>query len=117
MQSSLSRYLSEIRQHSEVLQDQTRALKKAREKALEADRLKSAFIHNMTDQLVEPVSEISSSVAVIRQNSSHLEDIDVRQLTTGISDNTEKITSLLDKIIEISVNRSSVENEIPESDT
>ena len=109
--------LSEIRQHSEVLQDQTRALKKAREKALEADRLKSAFIHNMTDQLVEPVSEISSSVAMIRQNSSHLEDIDVRQLTTGISDNTEKITSLLDKIIEISVNRSSVENEIPESDT
>ena len=111
MQCSLSNYLSEIHQHSDVLQEQTKALKKAREKARKADRLKSSFIHNMTDQLMAPVNEIASAVSVIREHNNNLEQIDVTQLTTGIADNTAKVTSLLDQIIEVSVNRTAVDNE------
>ena len=111
MQCSLSNYLSEIHQHSEVLQEQTKALKEARAKARKADRLKSSFIHNMTDQLVAPVNEIASAVSFIREHNDNLEQIDVTQLTTGIADDTAKVTSLLDQIIEVSVNRTTVDNE------
>lgn len=117
MQCSLANYLSEIRQHSEVLKNQTKALKKARDKAREADRLKSVFVHNTTDQLVEPVNAIASAVSVIQENSNNLDQIDVVQLTTGIADNTKKVTSLLDKIIEVSVNRTTAENETTESNS
>lgn len=117
MQCSLANYLSEIRQHSQVLKEQTNALRKAREKAREADRLKSSFIHNVTDQMVEPINEIASAVSVIHQNHDSLEQINVPQLTTGIADNTAKVTSLLDKIIEVSVNRTSEENETANSTT
>ena len=96
---------------------ETKALKKARDKAREADRLKSAFVHNTTDQLVEPVNAIASAVSVIQENSNNLDQIDVVQLTTGIADNTKKVTSLLDKIIEVSVNRTTAENETTESNS
>jgi hypothetical protein len=65
----------------------------------------------MTDQMVVPVNQIVSTVAVIRQNYEHLDQVDVNQLTSDMMDNTEKVTTLLDKIIEISVNRISEEND------
>jgi hypothetical protein len=66
---------------------------------------------------VEPVNAIASAVSVIQENSNNLDQIDVVQLTTGIADNTKKVTSLLDKIIEVSVNRTTAENETTESNS
>jgi len=117
MQCSLVNYISKIRQHSAMLREQTVALNHARRKAHEADCLESAFIHNMTDQMVRPVNDIVSTVAVIRKNYEHLEQVDVNHLTSDMIANTEKVTTLLDKIIDISVNRISDEHENTESHT
>ena len=61
--------------------------------------------------MVVPVNQIVSTVAVIRQNYEHLDQVDVNQLTSDMMENTEKVTTLLDKIIEISVHRISEEND------
>ena len=111
MQNSLVNYIAKIRQRTAMLSEQTEALNHARKKAHEADCLETAFIHNLTDQMVVPVNQIVSTVAVIRQNYEHLDQVDVNQLTSDMMDNTEKVTTLLDKIIEISVNRISEEND------
>lgn len=111
MQNSLVNYIAKIRQRTAMLSEQTEALNHARKKAHEADCLETAFIHNMTDQMVVPVNQIVSTVAVIRQNYEHLDQVDVNQLTSDMMENTEKVTTLLDKIIEISVNRISEEND------
>ena len=111
MQSSLANYITKIRQRTDMLSEQTEALNHARKKAHEADCLESAFIHNMTDQMAAPVNQIVSTVAVIRQNYEHLDQVDVNQLTSDMMANTEKVTTLLDKIIDISVNRITEEND------
>ena len=67
--------------------------------------------------MVRPVNDIVSTVAVIRKNYEHLEQVDVNHLTSDMIANTEKVTTLLDKIIDISVNRISDEHENTESHT
>ena len=69
----------------------------------------------MTDQMAGPVNEIVSAVAVIRQNYEHLEQVDVISLTNDMAANTEKVTTLLDKIIDISVKRISDDYETTDS--
>ena len=115
MQSSLANYIAKIRQRTAMLSEQTAALNHARKKAHEADCLESAFVHNMTDQMAGPVNEIVSAVAVIRQNYEHLDQVDVISLTNDMAANTEKVTTLLDKIIDISVKRISDDHETTDS--
>lgn len=105
MQRSLGRYLAAIRQRRAVLDRQTEALRVAREKVREAEKLKSDFIHNMTDQMVQPVSAISSLVNTIHNGHDKLSHEEVVKMVNEMSDHTKTVTRLLDKTIEVSLNQ------------
>ena len=67
----------------------------------EADRVKTAFLQNMTDQMSEPVLEISKIVTEVRY---HLDDMDHEQivkLAGQMDGHTNTITALLDRMLEV----------------
>ena len=107
MQRSLARYLLAIEQRRTVLNEQNEALRVAREKVREADRLKSVFVHNMTDQMERPVVEINTLVNTIYREHSHLKHEDVVSMVSEMSEYTRTVTQLLDKTIEVSLNKQS----------
>lgn len=105
MQRSLGRYLTTIEQHRLGLDKQNEALRVAREKVREADRLKSKFIHNMTDQMLPPVTAIDKLVKIINNEYTHLKHEEVVAMVSEMSENTSKVTRLLDKTIEVSLKK------------
>lgn len=105
MQRSLARYLTAIEQRRTVLNEQNEALRVAREKVREADRLKSVFVHNMTDQMERPVVEINTLVNTIYREHPHLKREEVVVMVNKMSEYTRTVTQLLDKTIEVSLNK------------
>lgn len=104
MQRSLGRYLATIEQRKAVLDRQNEALRVAREKVREADRLKSVFVHNMTGQMVQPVTRIHTLVDTISKEHSHLDHEEVAEIVNEMAEHTRSVTQLLDKTIEVSLN-------------
>jgi methyl-accepting chemotaxis protein/sigma-B regulation protein RsbU (phosphoserine phosphatase) len=104
MQRSLGRYLATIEQRKIVLSRQNEALRVAREKVREADRLKSVFVHNMTDQMIQPVIKIDTLVDTIYKNHMQLSHEEVVGIVDEMSEQTRMVTQLLDKTIEVSLN-------------
>lgn len=104
MQRSLGRYLATIEQRKTVLDHQNDALRVAREKVREADRLKSVFVHNMTGQMVQPVIRINTLVDTISKEHSHLSHDEVVEMVNEMAEHTHSVTQLLDKTIEVSLN-------------
>lgn len=105
MQRSLGRYLGVIEQRRMVLDKQNEALRVAREKVREADRLKSDFVHNMTDQIIQPVTAIDELVNRIYEEHTHLKHNEVVAMVSEMSGHTRKATQLLDKAIEVSLKK------------
>jgi hypothetical protein len=90
-----------------MLSEQNEALRVAREKVREADRLKSVFVHNMTDQMERPVVEINTLVNTIYREHAHLKHEEVVSMVSEMSEYTKTVTQLLDKTIEVSLNKQS----------
>ena len=54
MQQSLAKHIGELEQLTETLVERGNGLKAAYEQAQKADRMKTAFLHNMTNQMLGP---------------------------------------------------------------
>lgn len=105
MQRSLGRYLTAIEQRRNVLSQQNEALHAALDKVYKADRLKTTFVHNMTDQMVKPVAAIETLVNTIHQNRSSLKHEEVVEMVSEMTQHTKVVTQLLDKTIEMSLKK------------
>lgn len=105
MQQSTRDYLNKAKRSSKTLQERNEALRVAYEKTQEADRVKAAFLHNMTDQMVRPLSGISQSVNTLKENYHHFEESDIVQLVDTMQAHTNKITILLDRLLKVSIKK------------
>ena len=72
----------------------------AKERAEESDKLKSSFLRNMSHEVRTPLNSIIGFAKLISQRDNSLEDI--REFTSEITHNTEKLISIIDNIIDIS---------------
>lgn len=70
MQQSLSTNVSELEQLTTKLQERGEGLRKVYQQAQEAERMKVAFLHHMTNQMMEPAKEIANSVNILCQSTS-----------------------------------------------
>ena len=102
MQQSLSKYIGETRLMATVLEERNDALRLANEQSKEADRVKSAFLHNMTDQLVKPIGEIEHMVEQVKRDYRSLDHNALEQLSARVQQQTLIVTELLDRMLEIS---------------
>ena len=101
MQQALAKHVDELEKLNEELKGQGERLRVAYHQAQAADRLKTSFLHNMTNQMLSPVQSISERVGDLW----HLETMkpeDVDMMADDIQKQGEVITELLNHLLELS---------------
>ena len=100
MQQSLSAYIGELEQLKTTLQQHGEDLNAAYNQAQKADRMKTAFLHNMTNQMIGPAEAIDRDVSALCNDKVGNQDIS--QLSDDIQQKGNTIAELLDNLINIS---------------
>jgi len=100
MQQSLSAYIGELEQLKTTLQQHGEDLNAAYNQAQKADRMKTAFLHNMTNQMLGPAEAIEKDVNALCNDNTGNQNIS--QLSDDIQQNGSTIAELLDNLINIS---------------
>ena len=98
MQQSLATRMGEMEQLSETLKERGEELQATYEQAQAAERLKTNFLYNMSDQMMAPVDGIRKRVLTISDPSKQLTE-ETNQLVDGIQQRGEKVTALLNQLI------------------
>ena len=99
MQQSLAEHMGELQQLSDALKERGEVLQAAYEQAQGADRIKTNFLYNMSDQMKGPVNSILQSVKTICRRGSELTDEDTSKMVDDIMQRGEKVTALLNQLI------------------
>lgn len=102
MQRSLVSYIHRIQHSTETLTARNHELLRANELAKEADRVKTAFINNMTDQMSHPVDVIAAESDLIRSGYQHFSEEEMKEHVDKMLENTERITYLLNQLLDAS---------------
>ncbi len=102
MQQSLAANIGELEQLTATLQKRCEDLHTAYEKASRANRMKTAFLHNMTDQMIGPANVIEKDVTGLCHANSSLGKDDAKRLTDDILQNGDTITKLLNNLLSLS---------------
>ena len=94
MQASLSTYVDDIRQINAEMEQRNRELAVANEKALEADRKKTAFLQDMMHQIRTPLNIICGFAQVLNDSFHELPPDEARNITQMMHDNMWKIAHI-----------------------
>ena len=99
MQLSLATRMGEMNQLSATLKERGDELQATYEQAKAAERMKTNFLYNMSDQMMSPVDGIRQRVLNISDHGEKLTGKDIDQLVEGIQQRGEKVTALLNQLI------------------
>ena len=99
MQQSLSTRMGEMEQLSETLKERGDELQATYEQAQAAERMKTNFLYNMSDQMMAPVDGIRQRVLAISDRGEKLTGKETGQLVEEIQQRGEKVTTLLNQLI------------------
>ncbi|MBO7116492.1 MAG: HAMP domain-containing protein [Prevotella sp.] len=103
MQLSLANYIGELEQLTITLQEQDADLHAAYEQAQKADRMKTAFLHYMTNQMIGPAQSIEKQVDTLVNNISvHEHQQDIGKLADNVQQKGNTIAELLKNLINMS---------------
>ena len=69
------------------------------EQAQAADRMKTNFLYNMSDQMMAPIGGIYQGVKTISDRGGELSEEDINLLVEEIQKQGEKVTDLLNQLI------------------
>lgn len=102
MQLSLSEQISKLNNVTTALQEKGKGLEETYEKAKEAERMKTAVLHNMTNKMLEPANTISSDVEALRTRYQTMSDEEAAKYDKSIQKQSKVITKLLDELLKVS---------------
>lgn len=103
MQQSLATHVNELNRLRASLQIQGEELRTAYERAQEADKLKTAFLHHMTNQMIAPSQTILTSVDTLCQQWSNMSKEEAAKVVDSIQKDSQTITDLLGGMLNKSV--------------
>lgn len=92
-----------------------RQLKKAYDHALESDKMKSAFIQNVTHEVRTPLNIISGFAQVIADPELVAGPEERMHIASMMQKNTQTITTLIDEMLELSLNENT-QGSLPKED-
>jgi methyl-accepting chemotaxis protein len=98
MQRSLANQVEELESLKNTLYSRCEGLRQAYDQAKKADRMKTSFLHNMTNQMMEPADAIEQDVKQLCSQS----DRDTAQVVSDIQKKGKAITELLKNLISMS---------------
>lgn len=99
MQKSVAAKIDELNELTEASKQRNEELEVAYKQAKKADRMKTVFLHNMTNQMVAPAYAIADDVSVLCNYDKTSEEKSIRQLVSSILQNGTTITQLLNNLI------------------
>ena len=99
MQQSLATRMGEMKQLSETLKERGEELQATYEQAQAAERMKTNFLYNMSDQMMSPVDGIRKRVQTLSNTNGKQTEKETTQLVDGIQQRGEKVTALLNQLI------------------
>ena len=102
MQRSLATHVGLLQQLNETQKQRGENLSKAYNQAQEADRMKTTFLHNMTNQMMDPAGSIMQSVDHIHDMGNRLEPEETDRLVADIQQQGLAITELLNNMLRTS---------------
>ncbi len=100
MQQSLASNIGELEQLKANIQERGEELKKVYNEVKKADRIKTAFLHNMTNQMISPAESIDKDVIKLCDHDTSSEE--TAQLAEDIQQSGNTITKLLNDLIRMS---------------
>ncbi|MBQ8154362.1 MAG: HAMP domain-containing protein [Prevotella sp.] len=103
MQQALSAHVGELERLTTHLRKQGEVLAASYDRAKEAERVKTAFLHNMTDQMIPPVKTIERSVVELFEQQQSREQM--AQLVGEIQTQGKVVTELLNHLLQVSVTK------------
>ncbi len=110
MQQSLSNHVSELQQLNVTLQERGEVLHAAYERAQMADRMKTAVLHNMTNQMMEPTSTIDECVGALCDRYEYMSQEEAEQIVSDIQKQGKTITDLLNHLLAVSDDCNRIDN-------
>jgi len=93
------------------LEETNKQLDVARRRAEEASRMKTNFIQQISHEIRTPLNILNGFTQVLTMPGMELDEAMQQEVTNGISENTERITSLVNKMLELADAKSSDELE------
>ena len=102
MQQSLATNIGELEELSITLDKRGKELRAAYEQAQRADRLKTTFLHNMTDQMLGPANAIFTDVTTLCDFKEGTKKRDTKQLADDIMQQGKTIAELLNNLLHLS---------------
>ena len=93
------------------LEETNKQLDVARQRAEEASRMKTNFIQQISHEIRTPLNILNGFTHILTTSGMTLDATTQQEVTKGIDDNTNRITSLVNKMLELADANSSVELE------
>jgi HAMP domain-containing protein len=100
MQESLAANMEELEELKATLEQRSVKLRAAYDRVKQSDRLKTVFLHNMTNQMAGPASNIQKDVDALN-NCSHLSAEEIKRLADNIQQQGKIITESLDNLLRV----------------
>ena len=91
-------------------------LKQAYDRVLEADKMKTTFVRNVTHEVRTPLNIISGFAQVIADPDLVASPQERKELAATMQKNTNLITSLIDELLQLSLNETTTTKAIKEED-
>lgn len=101
MRRSIRQHIDKIKNTREMLDMQNKALSEANEQMKEADKVKTAFLQNMSDNMEEPSEGILKIVKELKANGEDMTQEQIRELAAKMDAHTQSVTTLLDRTLEV----------------
>ena len=102
MQQSLSAHIKELEELKETLQIHGEELREALIQEQKADRMKTSFLHNMTNQMIIPSETILKDVEKLCDANREITVKEVNQLVDEIQEKGNFIADLLNNLLRLS---------------
>ncbi len=81
-----------------------REMKKAYDRVLESDKLKTAFIQNVSHEVRTPLNVISGFAQVMAATEYDITPLERRRIANTMMNSTRRITTMVDEVLEMSMN-------------
>ena len=83
-------------------------MKKAYDRVLESDKLKTAFIQNVSHEVRTPLNVISGFAQVMAATEYDITPLERRRIANTMMNSTRRITTMVDEVLEMSMNEAGV---------
>ena len=103
MQDALAIHIGKLEELRDAYRERGENLRTAYEQAQKADKMKTAFLHNMTNQMIPPAHAINEAVQSLYDLSKNKESKEsIEDVAMDIQRNGKTVTELLNNLLNVS---------------